>query len=49
MGRSLKLQTGYRDEDGLYDVVVSSAAVRLLKAGLCSPGRLCRGVAAGLV
>ncbi len=49
MGLSLKPQRGYRDDGGLLNVVVGPAAVGLLKADLCSPGWLCRGVVAGLV
>ena len=44
----LKLQRGERDEGGLLDGVGHPAVVRLLKAGLCPPGWLCRGVAAEL-
>jgi hypothetical protein len=47
-GRFLKVQRRHRGEGGQQDVVVANSAVWLVKADLCSPGWLCRGVAAGL-
>ena len=44
----MKVKRRHRGEGGLQDVVAAPAADWLLKADLCCPGWLCRGVTAGL-